>query len=369
MSTLAFVHHRAGVPRINEKLLGNDPVTVAFLGGSITEGYGASDPDYTCWRALTGSYLNKRFSNNNMTFVNAGVGGTNSSYGAHRLTEHVLSKGKIDLLFVEFSVNDGDDRDESIRGMEGIVRKCRRLSPQTDICFIYTAADKNLSEELPCNIAVHEEVASYYGIPSVNFAANIYELICSGQHQWEDLAPDRVHPNDVGYAIYASQLCNYLETALHPCLAETSIDQLPPPLNHQNYEYAEQMDIQETSLLEGFVRTEKVPEPLINWRYTTEHWYAYQPKESFTFTICGQGAGLLHFCGPDTGIFEYSLDGEAFQEANPFDEWCLTVTRPVITLFPFQEERKQIQLTIRNTGLKDERSTGTALRVVKLLYN
>jgi len=38
------------------------------------------------------------------------------------LEEHALVKGKIDLLFVEFAVNDGDDAAESIRGMEDVVR-------------------------------------------------------------------------------------------------------------------------------------------------------------------------------------------------------------------------------------------------------
>ena len=87
--------------------------------------------------------------------------------------------------------------------MEGIVRQCRRLSPQTDICFVYTAADKNLTGELPFNIAVHEEVAAHYDVPSVSLAARVYEQIKSGQLRWNELANDGVHPNDSGHALYA----------------------------------------------------------------------------------------------------------------------------------------------------------------------
>ncbi|MDI4646439.1 hypothetical protein [Cohnella hashimotonis] len=56
-----------------------------------------------------GAYLADRVS-----IFNAGVGGTDSSFGAARLREHVGSLGPIDLLFVEFAVNDGEDRAESL---------------------------------------------------------------------------------------------------------------------------------------------------------------------------------------------------------------------------------------------------------------
>lgn len=206
-----LVKLRGGLPNLCSKRSRNDNIVIAFLGGSITEGAGASDANITSWRALIGRYLKDSFSTNHVTCINAGVGGTNSTFGAHRLQEHVLNQGEIDVLFVEFSVNDDDDREESIRGMEGIVRQCRRLSPLTDICFLYTSADKNLSDDTPFNIAVHEEVAAHYDIPSVNFAAGIHSLVKLGRLCWEQLAPDRIHPNDEGHELYYRYLREFLE--------------------------------------------------------------------------------------------------------------------------------------------------------------
>ncbi|MCD9021667.1 SGNH/GDSL hydrolase family protein [Cohnella silvisoli] len=364
---------RGGLPHFKNKLSRNEPVVVAFLGGSITEGAGASDPDLTSWRALTGCYLKERYSEERVTCINAGVGGTTSTFGAHRLREHVLSRGEIALLFVEFSVNDGEDREQSIRGMEGIVRQCRRESPHTDICFVYTAADKNLSEGLPFNIAVHEEVASHYGIPSVNFAARIRQRELTGEGDWGELANDRVHPNDAGHALYAEYMREYLQLVLIEGSRNTSDDQgnasLPVSLIKPSYEYASMPGFGIANNLNGFAVIDAYPGPMMNWRYEIDHLRADEPGASLTFSVTGRSAGILLLCGPDSGIFEYSLDGVSFQEVNLFDEWCLMAYRPVIAMFPIQEHRTDMRIVVRNTAKKDDRSTGTGLRILRFLSN
>ncbi|NOU67859.1 hypothetical protein GC096_27925 [Paenibacillus sp. LMG 31461] len=374
------VNHRGRLPHLKEKLLRNEPIVVAFIGGSITEGAGASDATTTSWRALTESYLKQQISSEKVTCINAGVGGTTSTFGAHRLHSHVLSQGEIDLLFVEFSVNDGANRDESIRGMEGIVRQCRRHSPRTDICLIYTAADKNLTDHTPFNIAVHEEVAAYYAIPSVNFAARVYTLIQSNQVIWDALASDRVHPNDAGHALYAAFVREYLDEVLVERkdsdgdkdpnrINGQEIVSLPPPLNPNNYEYAAMMEADFADRLDGFEWRRLSSEPLMNWRYDTRHLYTDTRDASLSFTVHGQRAGVLLLCGPDTGNFEYAIDNEPFHSMSLFDDWCLRAYRPIIAMFPIHAERQSRRITIRHTGKKDERSTGTSLRILKLFSN
>lgn len=115
-----------GLSRIANKLAKGQQATVAFIGGSVTVGEGASDSEATSYRALTYRYLERRFPNVAFTFINAAIGGTTSTYGAFRLEDHVLDHGGVDLLFVEFAVNDAGNRIESIRAMEGIVRNAKR---------------------------------------------------------------------------------------------------------------------------------------------------------------------------------------------------------------------------------------------------
>lgn len=368
----AWIVPRMGLPRVCAKRAGDGDVTVAFLGGSITEGAGASAADETSWRALTEKYLRKRLDGRLLRCINAGVGGTDSTLGAHRLREHVLREGQVDLLFVEFSVNDGEDREESLRGMEGIVRQCRRLSPATDLCFIYTGAEKNLTSLRPFNIAVHEEVAEHYGIPSVNFAAGVYGLIQEGRVEWGDLAPDGYHPNDEGHARFARFLQEYLDAALFAGELPASSGQIPKllgePLIAGNYEHAAMLIYEAADYSEHFrIRKLRPNEPLMNWRYSTEHVFAEASGASLTFQVEGRGAGMLLLCGPDTGILEYSVNGAPYVAVNPFDDWCIGAYRPVPVLFPALEHHGELQVTVRNTGRKDERSKGTGLRILKLL--
>lgn len=377
-SGIRYANPRRGLPHTEAKLRAREPVTVAFLGGSITEGYGATDPDEGSWRSLTEAYLEEKFPLTAFTFVNAGVGGTNSVLGAHRLQEHVFSGGAVDLLFVEFCVNDSEgrgrseeDRIASIRGMEGIVRQCRRISPDTDIVFLYAADDKNRNERLPFYAAVHEEVAARYGIPSVNFVAGVFETVASGAKRWEQLAPDGVHPSDEGYALYAGWLQDFLDRYLKPAAgaaADSGTEPLlPEPLVRDNFEFARTLGIREAASVDRMDWSGEAPIPLINWRYGPEHLYTEQAGAGISFEAEGRGAGLLLLCGPDTGIFEYSVDDGPFVPYNPFDAWCLGVYRPVLALFPFREERSVMRVTVRNADGKDERSIGNGLRILRLL--
>jgi hypothetical protein len=72
--------------------------TVAFVGGSITNMEG--------WRELVCKYLAAAYPATAFNFINAGIPSLGSLPHAFRLEQDVLSKGKIDLLFVEAAVND-----------------------------------------------------------------------------------------------------------------------------------------------------------------------------------------------------------------------------------------------------------------------
>jgi hypothetical protein len=107
---------------------------VAYIGGSITASPG--------WRDLVCDLLKKRFPETAFDFINAGVGGTNSTFGAFRLQEDAFKNGPVDLLFLEFAVNDdGEPTADSrrLRAMEGIVRHARELSPNIDIFVLHFA--------------------------------------------------------------------------------------------------------------------------------------------------------------------------------------------------------------------------------------
>lgn len=76
------------------------------------------------WRDMICEDLKQRFPYTKFTFVTAGIPSTGSTPGAFRLTDDVLSKGKVDLLFVEAAVNDDTNGFSAIEQVRGYGRHC-----------------------------------------------------------------------------------------------------------------------------------------------------------------------------------------------------------------------------------------------------
>lgn len=200
---------RDGLPNVAEKLAAGAPVTVAFLGGSITKGGGDAG-----FSAAIPRWLQEQHPQSTVTAINAGINGTDSAFGAARTDRDLIAK-KPDLVFVEFAVNDGTaDRSGD---MERIVRKLWTADATCDVVFIYTVSEEHLAPwktgELPKAAAAHERVAAFYGIPSVGLGVDLLTKLAEGA-TWKQLMRDGCHPTAAGYAVYVAHICDALTSAL-----------------------------------------------------------------------------------------------------------------------------------------------------------
>ena len=64
-------------------------ITTGFLGGSITQGSLSSKPE-TCYAYLVYKWWKEKFPQSEVTFINAGIGGTTSQFGDARVEDHLL---------------------------------------------------------------------------------------------------------------------------------------------------------------------------------------------------------------------------------------------------------------------------------------
>lgn len=163
------LHARDGLGHVMEKIRNGGPVTIAYLGGSITQ--------MTGWRNLTTDWLRSEYPSCTFKEVNAGVGGTGSDLGCYRLQQDALCESP-DLLFVEFATNDYEAEVEDIwRYFEGIIRQTWRKNSKTDIVFVYTIGERMLdvykSGYSPRAASAMEQVADFYGIPSIDFGPRV----------------------------------------------------------------------------------------------------------------------------------------------------------------------------------------------------
>ena len=115
-----------------ERALKGEPITVAVIGGSITEGAHAEKVENR-WGNQMANWWKVNFPNTAMTYHNAGIGATGSDIGVYRVAKHLLSR-KPDVVGIEFSVNDSGGP-WATEWMEGLVRHILR-QPNAPAVFL-----------------------------------------------------------------------------------------------------------------------------------------------------------------------------------------------------------------------------------------
>ena len=91
--------------KVFEKAKNGEEITVAYIGGSITEGYTVKPEE--CWAYLTHKQLCEKYPAAKINYVNAGLSGTPSTLGLIRTDRDVIAPfGAPDIVFIEFAVND-----------------------------------------------------------------------------------------------------------------------------------------------------------------------------------------------------------------------------------------------------------------------
>ncbi|WP_434290082.1 GDSL-type esterase/lipase family protein [Clostridium botulinum] len=178
---------------------------IVFLGGSITEGIGAS-VIHKSYVSILREYLKEFYSEKTLNFYNASASGTDSSFALFRLDRDVLIYDP-DLIFVEFAVNDRiyPCFDVSVY-MESLVRKILAHNSKIKIIFLITPT--NMSDA--CG-DIHKKIAYYYNIPTIDIQDYVWREIGKGNLTWEKISMDSLHPNDYGHKIYGEYIINFIK--------------------------------------------------------------------------------------------------------------------------------------------------------------
>lgn len=201
------VGNRVRLANVIKKLQAGEDVTVAYLGGSITQGTSAGDN--LCYARLTTNWLEEKFPDAKITYVNAGIGATGSYIGVHRADSQVLSKNP-DLIFIDFSVNDTTERAETNKETyASLLRKLWNHSSNPAIVTIAMTQDNGTSF-----IEYHGEVVKAFDIPMISYKDAILDIIDKGYIKWTDISDDNIHPNVPGHALLTDLITNYLQSVI-----------------------------------------------------------------------------------------------------------------------------------------------------------
>ncbi len=141
------------VKRFLEKVRAGERATVAFLGGSITQGAGAVPAQEMCYAKKTFDAICRTYgaSEGQIGYIKAGVGGTPSQLGLIRYDRDVSRDGAVqpDLVVLEFAVNDESDETRGVC-YESLVRKIlsQPNRPALILLFSVFVNDWNLKSRL-----------------------------------------------------------------------------------------------------------------------------------------------------------------------------------------------------------------------------
>jgi lysophospholipase L1-like esterase len=346
---------------------------VAFLGGSITEMDG--------YRPMVCELLQKRFPETNFTFTAAGVSSTCSTTGAFRLQNDVLSKGPVDLLFVEYAVNDDQDaahtREECIRGMEGIIRHLRRTYPKADVVMTFFLNENSMRKynagETPLPVAAHTEVAERYHVSTINLAKAVTSRISAGEFDWKKFGG--VHPAPFGNRIAADMIAELfaVQWATPPKGASQEHPLPEPPLDAKSYSKGRFVNFSELKLDEPW----KVRVP--DWkslsggkrpRFSAEALLdADQVGAEMTFPFEGTAVGAYVLAGPDAGMLEVSVDGGELRKVNLFHDHSRGLHYPRTVMFADTLSEGAHVVKLKISDEKDQRSSGHAFRALRFVVN
>lgn len=194
--------NKARLMSVMERAAKGEDITLAYIGGSITAGSSASPMSTGCFAALTTKWWEDTFPAAHFTYVNAGIGATDSWVGAHRAADDVISANP-DLVVAEFAVNDGQGWNQET--YDSLLRTLLE-APSAPAVVSLMIAHKNGSFT-----DKHAPVAFQYQVPIITYSALLSKKMIS----WEKVGnADGTHPDNPGHQLIAHLLTSYYRKVL-----------------------------------------------------------------------------------------------------------------------------------------------------------
>lgn len=287
---------------VMERAAQGEDITIAYIGGSITNGDSASPKETSCYAYLSTEWWRETFPDASINYINAGIGATDSYLGVHRLRDDVLSY-EPDLVIVEFSVN--DSRSWNKETYESLLRTVLESENEPAVISLL------LGMEQPYNYASeHAQAAFKSGVSIISYAAVLSDGMKDGSIPWNLVGnADGVHPNNQGHALIAHLLTQFYSNVLSDINTVIHDEYIIPEgsLTKVRYEDADLLyatDITPVSM-EGFEQAE-VPSPL-----SCKEGWTTETGGTIAFEITGREAGIVYYCTTDgnSGQFDVYVDG------------------------------------------------------------
>ena len=213
MKASVITGNNVRLKKVIDRARSGENITIATVGGSITEGAAAST--YAeCWASRFAVMFGNTFgTGNNVELINSGVGGTPSPFGWMRYGKDVLERvsekdadGLPDLVIIEYAVNDWEECTKG-RAYESMVKEILSAENQPAVMLMFTVRRDgwNLQDDL-------QKIGDRYNLPMVSIRDGIYPHL-DKDYPKSDWYSDDYHPKSVGHRMMADALMEAVKEA------------------------------------------------------------------------------------------------------------------------------------------------------------
>lgn len=336
-SLLSIGNYRRLKAAIDKARRGED-VTIAYIGGSITQGAGAKPIHTDCYAYKSYLLFKQMFGKgdgSNIHFVKAGVGGTPSELGIIRYERDVLRDGAADpdIVVVEFAVNDAGDETHG-NCYESLCLKILSAANQPAVILLFSVFlnDWNLQDRLA-------PVGWHYDLPMVSVKDAVVEQFRLTKAEGNIISKrqffyDIYHPTNDGHSIMSDCLGYLFTEADQSAIVPEDITIHDHPaigndfwairlLDRSHYEEVGKIDMggfneidSDLQMVEMDDHPYGTPEFPYNWMHTSA-----SGSDSFKMTISSKSLILVYKDSGDHefGTAEISVDGRQVKTADPHE--------------------------------------------------
>ncbi|WP_040951793.1 SGNH/GDSL hydrolase family protein [Gorillibacterium massiliense] len=321
-----------------EKAKRGEEVTLAYIGGSITQGAGSKPIHTNCYAYRSYSLFHQMFGGMGeapIHFVKAGVGGTPSELGIVRYERDILRDGAVqpDIVVVEFAVNDEGDETKG-NCYESLVLNILSAAKKPAVILLFSVFvnDWNLQDRL-------SPVGWHYDLPMVSVKDAVVEQFRLSKAEGNIVSKrqffyDIYHPTNDGHTVMADCLAYlFAETDRAAMDMEDIITDKPPVigndfvgmhlLDRSQYESLARIDAGGFSEIDTDLQMVEMddqpfgsPQFPHNWMHTAD-----SGSGSFKMTIRSKSLILVYkdSGSSDFGSADIWVDGQLTKVADPHE--------------------------------------------------
>lgn len=226
--------------KVIEKARNGEDVTIAYLGGSITEGYNAGTTEI--YAKLSCDYFRETYATTGMVnYVNAGLSGTPSLLGLIRSDRDIFA-AEPDLVFIEFAVNDAQDGLNKA-AFESLVRKALLQEQEPAVVLLFSMTESGYTCQNNMQL-----IGMNYELPMISVPNALNPELEAGRMVWKDWADDEAHPNAGGQKLYSEFIIHYWNKVDAEESSEPYV--LPEKMLNLNYTTMKMLDKNSLNVLE-----------------------------------------------------------------------------------------------------------------------